>query len=112
MAHNIILRRHASAVARTPLTPVQICLPLRLDPLPHLFETTKGCLGINFIPSLLSFTGGVISFHYESILDLQDECPLFLCYSPSSGTGEPAHKLFYGVVHDLIIVRCNVYYVL
>lgn len=81
--------RHASAVAKTPMTPVPISLPLRLDPLSQLFEMTRECLGINYIPSLLAFTGGMISFHYESILDLQDECPLFLCYSYNSGTGEP-----------------------
>lgn len=70
-----------------PLIPVPICLPLSLEPLIHLFEITKECLGVNFIPSLVAFSGGVISFHYESILEIQDECPLFLCYSPNSGTG-------------------------
>ena len=73
------------------MTPIPICLPLRLDPLAYLLGATRECLGINFIPSLLALTGGLISFHYESILDLQDECPLFLCYSPNSGTGELAH---------------------
>lgn len=26
-------------------------------------------------------------FHFEAIQDLQDECPLILCYSKQSGTG-------------------------
>lgn len=53
-----------------------------------LLAMSKRCLDNNFISSVLTLAGGIIVFHYESIIDLQDECPLILCYSRKSGTGE------------------------
>ena len=60
--------------------------PLHYSP-DTLLEIARHCLHNNFISAVLTVVGGIISFHYESILQIQDEWPLFLCYSRESGTG-------------------------
>ena len=37
--------------------------------------------------SFLGLAGGVLVFHFQTIHDQQDECPIILLYSKSSGTG-------------------------
>ncbi len=71
-----------------PLIPVSIAMPLDVQPLRNLLLVAKQCLGNNFMGSLLTIAGSIIAFHYESILEIQDECPLVLCHSYLSGTGK------------------------
>lgn len=37
--------------------------------------------------SFIGLAGGVLAFHFQTIHDQQDECPIILLYSKSSGTG-------------------------
>ena len=67
--------------------PLDIILPLSTEPLTDLLAITKKCLDNNFVSSFLAIIGCVIAFHYEAIMNIQDECPLILCYSRESGTG-------------------------
>ena len=69
------------------LVPLPISLPLRLRPLIRLLTIARKCLDNNFLGSFLTMVGCIMVFHYESIPDIQDECPLILCYSRNSGTG-------------------------
>ena len=52
-----------------------------------LLSLTRQCLVNNFVSSFLTVAGAVLLLHYESILDMQDECPVVLCYSSTSGAG-------------------------
>ena len=82
---------HKSAM----LLPISVALPLEKNPLLKLLETVKLCLDNNFLSCFMTIVGGIIGFHYESIMDIQDECPLFLCYSRESGTGKGVCGRFY-----------------
>ena len=87
------------------LVPVQLSQPLCTTPLLRLLEIARQCLHNNFISTVLTVIGGIISFHYESILQIQDECPLFLCFSRESGTGKsPTHTCMY-----MLFYRCHNY---
>lgn len=70
------------------LTPVSIKLPCSLFPLRELMKTTKLALRNNFIPCFLSMAASIITFHYTSVLEINDECPITLLYSSCFGTGE------------------------
>ena len=69
------------------MVPLHISTPLCEAPLLELLKTAKECLSNNFMSSLVMMAGSIIAFHYESILDLQDECPLIMGFSRESGTG-------------------------
>ena len=79
--------QYMSCCTSTCPVPLPITLPLEIQPLVELLYLSRRCLDNNFISSFLVLAGGVIVFHYETILDIQDECPLNLCYSSKSGTG-------------------------
>jgi hypothetical protein len=66
---------------------LDINLPLTIEPLKALLDLTKKCLRNNFCSAFLALAGGIVIFHFEAIQDLQDECPIILCYSKQSGTG-------------------------
>ncbi len=83
-------------VCQTPVVPTHVALPLDLQPMKDLLKTARKCLDNNYLPSFIMTVGGILAFHYESILDLQDKCPLFLAYSAESGTG-----MYVNVVWDL-----------
>ena len=78
---------YIQSVTRSSVIPIHVSLPLSRDPLIHLLRITKKCLDNNFISCFLAVAGTVILLHYESILEVQDECPLLLCYSTEPGTG-------------------------
>lgn len=59
--------------------PVNPSLPLSLSLLRHLEQITKKYLHNNFISAVLTMVGAIVSVHYQSILKLEDEGPLFLC---------------------------------
>ena len=69
------------------LTPAMIFLPLRLQPLQDLIRVMREYLGNNFLSGFATIAASIIIFHYQSVLNQQDECPLILCYSHSNGTG-------------------------
>lgn len=69
------------------ISPLPVSLPLSIKPLKELLKPAKKCLGNNFTSSFITIVGTVIVFHYESIMDIQDECPLIMCYSRESRTG-------------------------
>ena len=60
-------------------------------------------LGNNFIPSFLTTIGAIIAFHREYILQVQDEFPIFLCYSAQSGTGT---LLLYSILMLTALIGC------
>ena len=94
------------------LVPVQLSQPLCATPLLRLLEIARQCLHNNFISTVLTVIGGIISFHYESILQIQDECPLFLCFSRESGTGKsPTHTCICYSTDVIIIIAvfCHVH---
>lgn len=76
------------ALWKSKVIPLSIVTPLHLDPMVDVLSITKKCLDNNFISSFLTVAGAVILLHYESILELQDECPLILCFSTMPGTGD------------------------
>ena len=83
--------RHLDYMGSENTVLLPIHLPLELAPLAEMLKTAKLCLCNNFISSFITLVGAIIAFHYESIMDIQDECPLILCYSSSSGTGMYLH---------------------
>ena len=93
-----------SCLASTTSLPVH--LPLSLEPLITLLYTSKKCLDDNFISSFLTVVGCIMVFHYESLLDIQDECPLILCYSRQSGTGIWKLDIFYLAMFELCLYAC------
>lgn len=74
-------------ICQAPVVSLQISTPLSSTPLRRLLRIAKQCLDNNFLPSLMVMAGGIVAFHYESILDLQDQCPLILAFSKECGTG-------------------------
>ena len=64
----------------------KIQLPLEVNPLTQLISLQKQCLRNNFMSSFIALAGGIVTFHFETIQDQQDECPIILCYSKASGT--------------------------
>lgn len=69
------------------LVPSVIHLPLGLEPLQQLISTAKDLLSNNFNSCFATIAGSVLLFHYQVIMEEQDECPLVLCYSRGNGTG-------------------------
>lgn len=51
-------------------------------------DTARQCLGNNFIPAFLTMVGGLLAFHHEAVVMMDDSCPITVCYSPGSGTGK------------------------
>lgn len=74
------------------VVPLPVCLPLSACGLSNLLRIAKKCLGNNFVASFLTIAGCLTAFHYEALLELQDECPMILCYSKESGTGKYVAK--------------------
>lgn len=68
--------------------PASVSTPLSSNTLTELLKITKKCLKNNFLSSFLTVAGAAVLLHYKSILDVQDECPLLLCFSSTPGTGE------------------------
>ena len=81
-------------ITKLRVVPVHISLPLSSTPMINLLKLTKKCLHNNFHSSVLTLAGAVIVLHYEDILGMQDECPLILCFSQSSGSGKPCYSVF------------------
>ena len=75
-------------ICQATVVPLQISTPLSSTTLRCLLRTAKEGLDNNFLPSLMVMAGGIVAFHYESILDLQDQCPLILAFSKECGTGK------------------------
>ena len=42
----------------------------------------------NFLSSFMALSGTLVLFHFEKLREIQDECPIILCYSKESGTGK------------------------
>ena len=78
---------YIQSMSKTRVIPVTISTPLSVEPMIQLLKISKKCLGNNFISSFLTVAGAGVLLHYESILGMQDECPLMLCYSSKPGTG-------------------------
>lgn len=81
-------------ITKLRVVPVHISLPLSSTPMINLLKLTKKCLHNNFHSSVLTLAGAVIVLHYEDILGMQDECPLILCFSQSSGSGKPCYSVY------------------
>lgn len=64
-----------------------IASPLRNESLQDLMTAAWKTLGNTFISSFLTTVRAIFAFHCEYILQLQDEFPIFLCYSAQSETG-------------------------
>lgn len=50
-------------------------------------DVSRLVLKNNFLSFFSALAASVVVFHYEGILEIQDECPMVLCYSEESGTG-------------------------
>ena len=84
---------------------LSIALPLCPDGFQRLCRTPLRCLKNNFYSFFLAVSGGVMALHYQKVLEIQDECPLVLCYSASCGTGEYLHLyLNYNRVHKYTVL--------
>lgn len=59
-----------------------------MQPLKDILLAQKECLGNNFMSFYAALAGAIVSFHFEAIQDIQDECPATLCFSKRSGTGK------------------------
>ena len=93
------------------VVPLPISLPPSSEPLILLLKMAKKCLGNNFMSSFMTTAGCVMAFHYTSLLEIQDECPLILCYSKTSGTGKNVTmntKIFYRL-HKTLFVQENLH---
>ena len=86
---------------------LSIALPLCPDGFQQLCRTALQCLKNNFYSFFLAVSGGVMAHHYEKVLEIQDECPLVLCYSASCGTGELGMYIFIATV-TVFIARYTV----
>lgn len=84
MCIQYILYRYSELIE---LPAPKIELPLEVNPLIELIRLQKDCLKNNFMSSFIALAGGIVAFHFETIQDQQDECPIILCYSKASGTG-------------------------
>ena len=75
---------------------VAVFIPHSQAKLAHVFthvSTASFCMAVS---------GGVMALHYEKVLEIQDECPLVLCYSASCGTGELGIYIFIATVTGFI----------
>lgn len=69
------------------ISPTQVSQPLDLSGLREVVDTARQCLGNNFIPAFLTMVGGLLAFHHEAVVTMDDSCPITICYSQGSGTG-------------------------
>lgn len=76
------------------ILPLTIATPLRNESFQNMIKAARKALGNNFLSLFLTTVGSIIAFHREYILQLQDEFPIFLCYSEQTGTGK---RLSYSV---------------
>ena len=84
---------------------LSIALPLCPDGFQQLCRTALRCLKNNFYSFFLAVSGGVMALHYEKVLEIQDKCPLVLCYSVSCGTGELGIYIFIATVTGFIGIQ-------
>lgn len=73
--------------ANEQLQPMKICIPLDDAILRTALSVLKDALHNNFFSSFMAIAGSVLLFHYEAIQEIQDQCPILLCFSKESGTG-------------------------
>jgi len=71
----------------TQIQELKVELPLSTIPFKELIATEKAGLANNFISAFIAHAGSVIVFHSEALKEIQDDCPIILCYSKHSGTG-------------------------
>ena len=65
----------------------RIRIPLSTGPIKQLVANLKVCMKHNFVPSLLVIAGGILSFHYQQIVQCYGGCPLTFL-TGESGTGK------------------------
>jgi len=73
---------------------MKINLPLSTDSFVDLLLAEKTGLQNNFISAFIAHAASAVVFHSEALKDLQDDCPVILCYSKHSGTGICITKLY------------------
>ena len=83
-----------------------IHLPLDKSGLGKLLHIQKDLLKSNFLSSFLTLAGSVVLFHFEAIKEIQDECPVIVCYSKQSGTG--MYKINMPYIDALILLPYNI----
>ena len=71
----------------TQLQELKIQLPLSTTAFKQLIAAEKVGLANNFTSAFISHAGSVVVFHSEVLKEIQDDCPIILCYSSHSGTG-------------------------
>ena len=69
------------------LQALTIELPLATTPFKELIAAEKVGLANNFVSAFISHAGSIVLFHSEELKEIQDDCPIILCYSNYSGTG-------------------------
>ena len=69
------------------LQELKIELPLSSTSFKDLLTAEKVGLANNFISAFIAHAGSVVVFHSDTIKEIQDDCPIILCYSKYSGTG-------------------------
>lgn len=85
--------------------PAAIHLPLSPHGLENMLLTAKRLLTNNFYSCFATIAGSIILFHYEGIIEQQDECPLILCYSSGNGTGKFLAPFIIVYTYQMCIVR-------
>ena len=70
------------------LIPATIHLPLNINHFVVMLKAAKACLLNNFLSCFATIAGSLVLFHYETIREQKDACPLIMCYSSSCGTGK------------------------
>ena len=69
------------------ISPLNVSIPCSLTPLRELIALSKQSLKNNFLPCVIGIASSILPFHYQSIMEIQDECPLILLYSSHYGAG-------------------------
>jgi len=69
------------------LQELKISLPLSIISFVELLSAEKTGLANNFVSAFIAHAASAVVFHSEAIKELQDDCPIILCFSKYSGTG-------------------------
>ena len=69
---------------------LQVVRPLNVLGVQKLLEVAKQFYDNNFY---LAISGAVMALHCQEVININDECPIVMCYSSSCGTGNDSNIL-------------------
>ena len=62
--------------------------PLNVLGVQKVLEVAKQFYDNNFMSFYLAISGAVMALHCQEVININDECPIVMCYSSSCGTGK------------------------